>query len=146
MHVDGDSGSGEPFADRALEALRHWPALKVGRADSGAGMGLAAGTLQIVHLHRPDEAELYLTWPVILRLSVALADLGQVRFAPGDDWVRVRLETGNDVTMLMSLVSVAIQANAPAAQQPGYRRHAPCPQSLDLPSSRELNPAILKLA
>lgn len=105
-------------------------------------MGLAVSSLQIVHLHRPDEAELYLTWPVISRLGVALAELRQVRFAPADDWVRARLETGSHVTMLMSLVSVAIQANSAAARQPNYRRQTPCPQLLGLLNSQELNAAV----
>lgn len=118
------------FADRALEALRQWPALTECRADCGTGTGLAVKSLQIVHLHRPDEADLYLTWPVIMRLSAALADSGQIRFVPGDDWLRVRLQTDGDVTMLMSLVSVAIQANAVGTQRADYRQHVPCSQML----------------
>ena len=105
-------------------------------------MGLAVSSLQIVHLHRPDEAELYLTWPVISRLGVALAELRRVRFAPADDWVRARLETDSHVTMLMSLVSVAIQANSAAAQQPDYCRQTPCPQLLGQLNSQELNAAV----
>jgi hypothetical protein len=128
MHLPRGPGNGPPFADRALAALRHWPALTECPADSGAGIGLAAGSLQIVHLHLADEAELYLTWPVILRLGVALAGTRQVRFAPGDDWVIARLATEGDVTTLTSLVSVAIQANALAARQPGHPP-APCPRS-----------------
>lgn len=117
-----------PFADRALEALSQWPALRVCRADCGAGIALATShDVQVVHLLRPDEAELYLTWPATLRLSVALAGYGQVRFGAGDDWVRVRLQTNCEVSVLMSLVSVAIQANTRAAQQ-DPRRHTPCPQ------------------
>jgi hypothetical protein len=45
------------FADRALRQLDEWPALQVCRADCGAGMGVAVRSRQIVHLHRPDEAE-----------------------------------------------------------------------------------------
>jgi hypothetical protein len=82
--------------------------------------------VQVVHLLRPDEAEVHLTWPVTLRLSVALAGCGQVRFRAGDDWGRIRLQTDCDVSVLMSLVSVAIQANTRAAQL-DPRRRTPCP-------------------
>ncbi len=136
MGVDTVFASALSFADRALEQLRGWPALEVCRAGCGAGMGLAVGAGQIVHLHRPDEAELYLTWPVIQRLSAALADTEQVRFAAGSDWIRLRLECDSDVRLLVSLVSVAIQANTQPAHERRYRRHAPCPQSHRAPALR----------
>jgi hypothetical protein len=128
MGVDTLLASRLSFASRALEQLREWPALKVCRAECGAGMGLAVSAGQIVHLHRPDEAELYLTWPVIRRLSAALADTEQVRFSAGGDWIWLRLDCASDVRLLVSLVSVAIQANTQIAHQPRYRCHTPCPR------------------
>lgn len=120
-----DTGTG--FADRALRQLRDWPALTVCRADNGAGKGLALRTRQIVHLHHPNEAEVHLTWPVIQRMADVLSECGHVTTEPRGDWVRVRLDSPSDVTLLTSLVSVAIKANAPAMTTP-HRATAPCPQ------------------
>ena len=75
-------------------------------------MGVAVSTGQIVHLHQPDGARLCLTWPVIQRLSDALTENGQVRLEPDSDWVRVRPDSDGDIGLLVSLVSVAIQANS----------------------------------
>jgi Luciferase len=127
--MDAVSPSRPSFADQALEQLREWPALNACRADCGAGMGLAVSTRQIVHLHQPDEAELYLTWPVIQRLRPALAGSEQVQIAPGSDWVRLRLDCTSDVRLLVSLVSVAIKASAPARSQRCQHRRTPCPQA-----------------
>ena len=104
------------FADRALEELREWPALQIRDADCPAGVSLAAGPRQIVHLHWPGEAELCLTWPVIERLSVALAGSDRAWFGVGSDWIHLRLECDSDVRLLVPLVSLAIQANT---QPPG---------------------------
>jgi hypothetical protein len=114
------------FADRALRQLRGWPALTVCQVANGAGKGLALRTHQIVHLHGPDEAEVYLTWPVVRRMAEVLTECGRVTMEPGGGWVRVRLDSPSDVTLLVSLVSVAIKANTPAmgAQHRGI---APCP-------------------
>jgi hypothetical protein len=49
------------FADRAVELLRGWPALRICRADCGPGRGVALSTRQIVHLHSGDEAVVRLT-------------------------------------------------------------------------------------
>lgn len=78
----GASGLG--LADRALEALYAWPALEEFPVDPGAGLGLTDDISHIIHLHQPDEAELYLTWPAIVRLGPAPADLSQVQAIPGD--------------------------------------------------------------
>jgi luciferase-like monooxygenase len=89
-------------------------------------MALAAAGLQIVHLHQPDDAELYLTWPLILRLSKVLAAAGPVRFWPGDDWIGVPLAADSDVAMLTPLVSLAIQVSVRAQRRPEPQ---PCPRA-----------------
>ena len=106
------SGGGQSFADRAVEQLRRWPALRVCRTGRGVAVGLAATAGKIVDLHQPNEARLCLTWPVIQRLSGSLTENGQVRLEPDRDWVRVRLDSDGDIGLLVSLVSVAIQANS----------------------------------
>lgn len=106
------SGSDQSFADRALEQLRRWPALQVCDSDCGVATGVAVSSGQIVHLHQPDEVRLCLTWPVIQRMSDALTENGQVHLEPDSDWVRVSLDSDGDIGLLISLVSVAIQANS----------------------------------
>ena len=105
------------FADRALEQLRRWTALEVLGAGRGGGAVLAVQSRQIVRLHPDDEAELRLTWPVIQRLSAALAEGDKLRFAPGSDWIRLWLGCDSDVRMLMLLASVANQANGKIAHE-----------------------------
>jgi Luciferase len=73
--------------------------------------GRGVRTAQIIHLHKPDEARLLLTQPVIERLSDALNGNGQVLVEPSSDWVRVHLDSDGDVGLLVALVSLAIQAN-----------------------------------
>jgi Luciferase len=108
----------QTYADRALEQLRKWPALRVGETGCGVAIGVAAGPAEIVHLHQPDEARLCLTRPVIERLSGALDGNDQVQAEPDSDWIRVRLHSDGAVALLVSLVSVAIQAHSRHADAP----------------------------
>jgi hypothetical protein len=87
-----------------------WPGVRSTSAECGLGVGLSVDARQVVHLHADGTAELFLTWPVIGRLSKALRDCGRVQMEPGGDWVRMRLESDSDVALLISLASVAIKA------------------------------------
>ena len=127
-----------PPAERVLAQLCEWPALRAVPAPDG-GAALAAGDRQILHLHSADEAELFLTWPVIQRLAAVLADSPQVRFEHGGDWLQVRLYSTSDVALLASLASVAIQAHTPAVREPGDR-DSPCPQAVVADSMLALSP------
>jgi hypothetical protein len=124
----GTPAADRGLADRAFRQLRGWPALTVCIAHNGAGKGLALRTRQIVHLHDQDQAEVYLTRPVVQRMAEVLSESGRVTMEPGDEWVRVRLDSPSDVTLLASLVSVAIKANAPAMGTP-HRAIGPCPRA-----------------
>lgn len=106
------------FADRAAEQLRTWPALEVRDAGHDVTVRLPASTAQVARLRQPDEADLCLTWPVIQRLGGALTAGYRVRVEPGSDWIRVRLHGSSDVRMVVSLVSVAIQAHTPHQPAP----------------------------
>jgi Luciferase len=137
--VDAVCDSGPTFAERALARLSGWPSLRHCQADWGEGTGLLASSRQIAHLHCADEAEIFLGWPVTERLAPALARSGQVWFAPDDGWVRLPLLGESHVDLLVSLVSVAIQAGAqkvPAGRPPCPRavsvRFAPQPSSPSL--------------
>lgn len=117
-------GSGaSSFADRLANRLNTWPAVSVARADCGIGTGLGVGTYQILHLHSADEAELLLTRPVVERLGDALTRSGRVSVQPGGDWVRIGLATDSDVTLALSLASVAIKA---AGNAVGTSQSIPC--------------------
>lgn len=102
---------GSSYSGRVLSRLGAWPALRTGRAQCGVGVGISAGTRQVLHLHSADEADLRLTRPVIDRLRDAIEESGRVRADAEGDWVSVRLESERDVDLLLSLLSVAIQAN-----------------------------------
>jgi hypothetical protein len=118
------------------EELRGWPALTACQVDCGASRGFALRTREIVHLHSANEAELCLTWPVVQRMHKVLLDCGQVMMEPGADWIRVRLGGDSDIRLLLSLVSVAIQANAPVTGGALRRWTAPCPRAGRLTASR----------
>lgn len=102
---------------RLTARLADWPAIRRSRADCGTGTGYSAATRrgavrQIVHLHGAAEAELCLTWPVIDRLEDTLRREGSVDFQPGDDWVRVHLDTESEIALTLALTSLALQATA----------------------------------
>ncbi|MEW2355622.1 luciferase family protein [Spirillospora sp. NPDC029432] len=118
-------GSGATSNDvRIADRLARWPGVSRERAECGTGTALAAGGVQIVHLHGGAVAELRLTRPVIGRLGEVLADSGRVAFIPGGEWVAVRLDTDSDLAMVASLASVAIKAGSAPGAVP--RPGAPC--------------------
>ncbi|SEG89118.1 hypothetical protein SAMN04489712_12324 [Thermomonospora echinospora] len=135
-------GSGaSSFADRLVKRLNTWPAVSIGRADCGIGFGLGVGPRQILHLHSADlhsadEAELLLTRPVIERLGAALARSGRVAVRPGGDWVRIGLSTDSDVTLVLSLASVAIKA---AGDPVGTSQATPC-SAAERPAAEQTAP------
>ncbi|GAA4637899.1 hypothetical protein GCM10023196_093530 [Actinoallomurus vinaceus] len=90
--------------------LTAWPGLDTGRPSCGVGRGFAFHGTQILHLHTGDEADLRLTRPFIDRLDQVLTESGQIVIRSGDDWVTVRLDTDTAGSLLISLVSLAIQA------------------------------------
>jgi luciferase-like monooxygenase len=125
-YVDAVRDGGPSFAGRALARMREWPALRQCEPDGGAGVALVAGSQQVVHLHRAGEAEVCLTWPVIARLSAALADSGITGIFPGDDWLRLPLLSDQDVERLGCLASVAIHR---AGAEGEDRYLSACPES-----------------
>ncbi|WP_433180899.1 luciferase family protein [Actinoallomurus sp. CA-150999] len=90
--------------------LTAWPGLDTGRPSCGVGRGFAFHGTQVLHLHTGDEADLRLTRPFIDRLDQVLAESGQIVLRPGDDWVTVRLDTDTAGSLLITLISLAIQA------------------------------------
>ncbi|MEV5706853.1 luciferase family protein [Actinoallomurus sp. NPDC052274] len=97
-------------AERVAAQLTTWPGLAAGRPSCGVGRGFAFRGTQILHLHTGDEADLRLTRSFIDRVDQVLAESGQIVVRPGDDWVTVRLDTDTAGSLLISLMSLAIQA------------------------------------
>ncbi|MCW7942910.1 hypothetical protein AAW14_12915 [Streptomyces hygroscopicus] len=100
------------LAQRALEQLEDWPDLTAGPASCGTGRALRSLRSEIVHFHSGCEADLHLTSRAIQCFSDdILARSTAIRVVPGSLWVTVRLDCDADVDLLMSLVSVALQAH-----------------------------------
>jgi hypothetical protein len=103
------------YADLVIDRFQNWP-LTERRADCPPGRALCLHGLQVVHLHRSDLAEVFLTPQVVCRLGTALTASGRVDIPVDAGWVQVHLDTDSDLSLLESLVSLAIQANDPASR------------------------------
>lgn len=99
-------------AERVAAQLTMWPGLETSRPHCGAGRSFGVRGDQILHLHTGGEADLRLSHTFLERLDKVLVDSGQVVTRPGDEWVTVRLETDTAGALLISLMSLAIQATA----------------------------------
>jgi Family of unknown function (DUF5519) len=116
------------YADLVIDRFQNWP-LTESRMRHPPGRALALHGLRVLHLHRDDLAEVFLTGPVIDRLDTALSASGRVDVFADTGWVQVHLDTEGDLFLLQSLVSLAIQANDPAS-------HPVRPAVTDCPASR----------
>ncbi|MEY9842148.1 luciferase family protein [Streptacidiphilus sp. EB103A] len=105
-------------ACRAWEQLEAWADLTAGPASCGQGQALVADGGDIAHLHNDHDADLYLTDEAIGRMRIELEHSTAVRLYPGTGWVTLRLDCDQDAELMVSLVSVALQAHA---------RHRPMP-------------------
>ncbi|GLZ06854.1 hypothetical protein Acsp03_43200 [Actinomadura sp. NBRC 104412] len=112
MAANGSGATSQ--AGLIADRLREWHGVSKVRADCGVGIALATAGRQFLHLHSDESAELRLTRPVVERLGAVLGSLGTVAIQPRGEWITVRLETGSDVGLVVSLASVAIKANATA--------------------------------
>lgn len=113
----GRRPSTAPSIDRVIDRFRNWP-LRACRPDSPPGRALALPGRQIAHVHQGDLVEVLLTRPVIARISTALMTSGRVDVPPHGDWIQIHLDTENDLLLMESLLSLAIQANDPALWTP----------------------------
>jgi hypothetical protein len=121
------------YADLVIARFRNWPLTEC-RAECPPGRALTLHGLQVVHLHRGDLAEVFLTQPVIHRLGTALTASGRVDIPADAGWAQVHLDTDSDLSLLESLVSLAIQANDSASHLP-RRSTATCPMYATGPES-----------
>ncbi|MEU1012432.1 luciferase family protein [Streptomyces sp. NPDC005890] len=98
------------LASRAFAQLATWPDLR--RAVPSCGLGRAVTSVQgeVVHFHSERDVDLRLTDRAIRRFAKDLRDSGAIRIVPGSQWVTLRLDAASDVDLLLTLVSVALQA------------------------------------
>jgi hypothetical protein len=100
------------LAARALAQLATWPDLSETVPSCGTGQALSSAHGEIAHFHSDRDVDLHLTGRAIRRLAGDLRRFGAVvRVVPGSQWVTVRLDASSDVDLLMTLVSVALQAH-----------------------------------
>ncbi|MET7682080.1 luciferase family protein [Streptomyces sp. NPDC005423] len=99
------------LAERAMRQLEVWPDLLTSLASCGRGRALRSVHSEIAHFHSDRDVDLHLTLRTIQRIQDDLRESTALRLIPGSRWVTVHLDCDTDVDLLMSLVSVALQAH-----------------------------------
>ncbi|MER5973654.1 luciferase family protein [Streptomyces sp. NPDC002055] len=111
-------------ASRAMTQLVSWPDLAEAQPSCGTGLALRSASAEIAHFHSGRSADLHLTVGKIRRFESDLRGSSAIRLVPDSHWVTICLECEADVDLLLTLVSVALQAhqgwpdsgNAPSAR------------------------------
>ncbi|MFF9180376.1 luciferase domain-containing protein [Streptomyces misionensis] len=98
------------LASRALAQLATWPDLRQAVPSCGQGQAVSSAKGEIVHFHSERDVDLRLTDRAIRRFAKDLRRTGAIRIVPGSQWVTLRLDAASDVDLLLTLVSVALQA------------------------------------
>ncbi|MGV4986508.1 luciferase domain-containing protein [Streptomyces sp. NPDC001709] len=98
------------LASRALAQLATWPDLRQAVPSCGLGQAVSSAQGEIAHFHSERDVDLRLTDRAIRRFAKDLRDSGAIRIVPGSQWVTLRLDAASDVDLLLTLVSVALQA------------------------------------
>ncbi|MET9897330.1 luciferase family protein [Streptomyces sp. NPDC006446] len=113
------------LAARALTQLATWPDLTVVEPSCGTGRALASAHGEIAHFHSGQDVDLHLTVRIIRRFEEHLTGAPAVRLTPGSQWVTLHLDVAADIDLLMTLVSLALQAHQ-AWPVPGDGPRTPC--------------------
>ncbi|KOV57230.1 luciferase family protein [Streptomyces sp. MMG1121] len=98
------------LASRALAQLAIWPDLSQTIPSCGLGQAVSSAQGEIAHFHSERDVDLRLTARAVRRFANDLKDSGAIRIVPGSQWVTLRLDAASDVDLLLTLVSVALQA------------------------------------
>ncbi|MEU6089882.1 luciferase family protein [Streptomyces sp. NPDC047085] len=98
------------LASRALAQLATWPDLRQAVPSCGLGQAVSSAHGEIAHFHSARDVDLRLTDRAIRRFAKDLLHTGAIRIVPGSQWVTLRLDATSDVDLLLTLVSVALQA------------------------------------
>lgn len=96
-----------PYNTRVLAHVDSWPSVGSEAASCGSGEAITVAGGQVAHLHASGDAEILLGSGAVERLRPALRKSGRVKV--DDETIRIRLETESDVTLVLSLLSVAIK-------------------------------------
>ncbi|MFH9963648.1 luciferase family protein [Streptomyces mirabilis] len=111
------------LALRAMAQLASWPDLTETPPSCGTGRALRTVHHEIVHFHTDQDVDLHLTARAIRRFEDHLRGATAVRLVPGSRWVTIRIEVETNMDLLLTLVSLALQA------------HQAWPVSRDAPSA-----------
>ncbi|MFE9450381.1 luciferase family protein [Streptomyces sp. NPDC006739] len=98
------------LASRALAQLATWPDLSRTVPSCGLGRAVASAQGEIAHFHSERDVDLRLTDRAVRHFAKDLRGSGAIRIVPGSQWVTIRLDAASDVDLLLTLVSVALQA------------------------------------
>ncbi|MGW2488403.1 luciferase domain-containing protein [Streptomyces sp. NPDC001606] len=98
------------LASRAFAQLATWPDLNQAVPSCGLGQAVSSAQGEIAHFHSDRDVDLRLTDRCIRRFAKDLRGSGAIRIVPGSQWVTLRLDAASDVDLLLTLVSVALQA------------------------------------
>ncbi|MFG3023408.1 luciferase family protein [Streptomyces sp. NPDC048254] len=99
------------LASRALAQLATWPDLTQAVPSCGLGEAVSSSQGEIAHFHSERDVDLRLTTHAIRHFAKDLKSTGAIRIVPGSQWVTIRLDAASDVDLLLTLVSVALQAH-----------------------------------
>ncbi|WP_330309493.1 MULTISPECIES: luciferase family protein [unclassified Streptomyces] len=99
------------LALRAMTRLANWPDLAEAQPSCGTGRALCSAQSEIVHFHTDHDVDLHLTVRAIRRFEDHLKGATAVRMVPGSRWVTIHLEVDTDIDLLLTLVSLALQAH-----------------------------------
>ncbi|WP_167444372.1 luciferase family protein [Streptomyces diastatochromogenes] len=113
------------LASRALAQLATWPDLRQAVPSCGLGQAVRSAQGEIAHFHSDRDVDLRLTDRAIRRFAKDLRHTGAIRIVPGSQWVTLRLDAASDVDLLLTLVSVALQAQQ-AGPDPAGQAVAGC--------------------
>lgn len=98
------------LASRALAQLATWPDLRQAVPSCGLGQAVSSAQGEIAHFHSGRDVDLRLTDRAVRRFAKDLRDSGAIRIVRGSPWLTLRLDAASDVDLLLTLVSVALQA------------------------------------
>ncbi|MER6031623.1 luciferase family protein [Streptomyces sp. NPDC001851] len=98
------------LASRALAQLATWPDLRQAVPSCGLGQAMSSAQGEIAHFHSDRDVDLRLTDRAVRRFAKDFRGAGAIRIVPGSQWVTLRLDAASDVDLLLTLVSVALQA------------------------------------
>ncbi|MFD7935343.1 luciferase family protein [Streptomyces sp. NPDC059755] len=99
------------LAARALTQLSAWDDLTETEPSCGTGRALRSPQGEIAHFHSGSDVDLYLTARSIRRFEEQFSRSAAIRLVPGSQWLTLRLDGEADMHLLMTLVSLALQAH-----------------------------------